>query len=181
MEFANRFQKRRYEIPCAILGMCSQNQRNLLLDPVLDASIVSPTQSSYDLLTAATIADDGLDFVAPAGWSYQIVSGGNGQVLRAVNGSTPVENADFNADGTVDGADFLIWQAGFGPSGTLTSGDANNDSVVDSADLAVWTAQFGTPPSPVASVPEPAALLLEMLGLALFRPIVARFRSASRC
>jgi hypothetical protein len=148
---------------------------------VLDASIFSPAQPSYDLLTAATIADDGLDFVAPAGWSYQIVSGGNGQILRAVNGSTPVENADFNADGTVDGADFLIWQAGFGPSGSLTSGDANNDSIVDSADLAVWTAQFGTPPTPVASVPEPAALLLEMLGLALFRPIVARLRSAGRC
>lgn len=145
---------------------------------VLDASLVSPAQSSYDLFTAATIADGGIDFVAPAGWSYQIVSGGNGQILRAVNGSTPADNADFNADGTVDGADFLIWQRGFGVSGTLTTGDANNDSAVDAADLAIWTSQFGTPPTPVTSIPEPAAVFLGVIGLAMLRPLTARFRIA---
>ena len=51
---------------------------------VLDASLASPTQTVYDLLTAVTITDNGLVLAAPAGWTHQIVSGGNGQILQVV-------------------------------------------------------------------------------------------------
>jgi hypothetical protein len=51
---------------------------------VLDDSAAAPTQSIYDLLTAASIVDNGIAFTGPAGWSYQIVSGGNGQILQVV-------------------------------------------------------------------------------------------------
>jgi len=51
---------------------------------VLDASLAPPTETSYNLLTAATITDQGLILTAPAGWSHQIVSGGNGQILQVV-------------------------------------------------------------------------------------------------
>jgi hypothetical protein len=50
---------------------------------VLDASNAAPGQTVYDLLTATSITDSGLVFTGPAGWSYQIVSGGNGQILQA--------------------------------------------------------------------------------------------------
>ncbi len=50
---------------------------------VIDPDGNTPTQSVYNLLTAASITDNGLIFSAPAGWNYQIVAGGNGQILQA--------------------------------------------------------------------------------------------------
>lgn len=49
-------------------------------------------------------------------------------------------NGDFNGDASVDGADFLIWQRGFGLTGQTdkSTGDANADGNVDAADLAEW-------------------------------------------
>jgi len=51
---------------------------------VMDASNAAPTQFVYNLLTATSIVDNGIAFSAPAGWSYRIISGGNGQILQAV-------------------------------------------------------------------------------------------------
>jgi hypothetical protein len=51
---------------------------------VFDTSNAAPTQAAYDLLTAATITDNGIAFTGPTGWTYQIVPGGNGQILQVV-------------------------------------------------------------------------------------------------
>ncbi|MBN1854771.1 MAG: PEP-CTERM sorting domain-containing protein [Pirellulales bacterium] len=90
------------------------------------------------------------------------------------------ENADFDGDGDVDGADFLVWQAGFGiaGTGTLANGDANNDTNVDSADLAIWKSQFGTDGASAGpastAVPEPGTFGLLGLLLAAILPIFFR-------
>ncbi len=59
------------------------------------------------------------------------------------------ENADFDADGDVDGSDFLAWQRGFGiapPADEASNydGDANADGTVDANDLIAWEAGFGS-------------------------------------
>lgn len=59
---------------------------------------------------------------------------------------------DFNNDGNVDGADFLVWQRGGSPN-SLSTGD-----------LETWKTAFGGPA--IAAVPEPTAALL--LGAAMF-------------
>ncbi|MBX3434639.1 MAG: hypothetical protein KF847_15075 [Pirellulales bacterium] len=92
--------------------------------------------------------------------------------------SVAAENADFNDDGAVDGSDFLIWQRGFGTSGsaTLGDGDANGDGNVDADDLGAWTTQYGSPgaaSSATSAVPEPTATLLCLLATAV---LVARSR-----
>jgi hypothetical protein len=77
--------------------------------------------------------------------------------------ATPVQDADFNNDNLVDGADFLIWQRGLGGVGTPTTGDANGDEQVNGDDLGIWKSQFGGPPGMMAAsgaVPEPEALAL---------------------
>jgi len=127
---------------------------------VLDASAVSPTQTSYDLLTAASITDNGLAFTGPATWTHQIVSGGLGQILR-VSAAASVEDADFDQDGDVDGADFLTWQRGFGADsgGTLATGDANGDGVINNGDFDIWKGQFGES-TVAAAIPEPSSVLL---------------------
>jgi hypothetical protein len=78
---------------------------------------------------------------------------------------------DFDSDGDVDGADFLIWQQGVGITGTAQrmNGDANGDLNVDGADLGVWRTQFAGAPmtTAVSTVPEPATaglLILATIG-----------------
>jgi len=64
---------------------------------------------------------------------------------------------DFDNDGNVDGADFLVWQQGFG-------------NEFDAADLGNWEANFGAGATLAAAtttaavVPEPASALLMLLG-----------------
>ncbi len=66
---------------------------------------------------------------------------------------------DFDGDGTVDGADFLVWQRGSSPS---------------SSDLNDWQSNYGTPLTAITSVPEPGSLVL--LGIASLGIVLSRRR-----
>jgi hypothetical protein len=90
--------------------------------------------------------------------------------IQTIYEETPVAVLpDFDADTDVDGADFLIWQRGVGNGTTFEEGDANGDQMVDGSDLALWQDAFGTSGGgempQVASVPEPRAILLLLVGL----------------
>ena len=51
---------------------------------------------------------------------------------------------DYNNDGKVDDADYLVWRANFGKSVTPgTLGDGTMNGVVDAADFAVWRKNLG--------------------------------------
>ena len=78
-----------------------------------------------------------------------------------------MEDADFNNDNIVDGADFLIWQRNLGTAGGLAKGDADGNGQIQAADLAIWKAKFGTvgASAAAAAVPEPAASLLVVVSL----------------
>ena len=76
-----------------------------------------------------------------------------------VEAVAPAEDADFDGDGDIDGADFLTWQRNQG-AGDQTLGDANGNGQINNADLDIWKAQFGTATVAAASIPEPGALSL---------------------
>jgi len=83
-------------------------------------------------------------------------------------GAVPTTNdADFNNDGIVNGADFLIWQRGFGVGSSHAAGDADGSGTVNAADLAWWKTTFGTAgaASSLAAVPEPSSIVLSGVGL----------------
>jgi hypothetical protein len=90
--------------------------------------------------------------------------------------------ADFNGDNMVDGADFLIWQRGYGGFGG-TPGDANGDLRVDDFDgwiLQNYLGSQGMAPmasAAQASVPEPAGVRLALVGCAA---LLARLRRGAR-
>jgi formylglycine-generating enzyme len=81
--------------------------------------------------------------------------------FRIVNLIVPCPG-DFDSDGDVDGADFVIWQTNFpAPNGhSLATGDTDADGDVDGADFVVWQTNFPYTPVGFNSVPEPNALFL---------------------
>lgn len=89
------------------------------------------------------------------------------------------ENANFDGDQDIDGADFLIWQRGFGiddGSAELSDGDANGDGNVLSEDLAIWENQYSNAVLSAATVvPEPTGLVL-MLGSLFIGSVIRRKR-----
>jgi hypothetical protein len=56
-----------------------------------------------------------------------------------------VSTADYNHNGTVDAADYVVWRDTFG-STTLLDADGNNNGMIDQGDHDVWKAQFGSMP-----------------------------------
>ncbi|NOY41610.1 MAG: exo-alpha-sialidase [Planctomycetes bacterium] len=89
----------------------------------------------------------------------------------------PTENADFDSDNDVDGADFLTWQRSFL---TDAGGDANADGLTNGLDLGIWENQFGTvlPAVGAAStVPEPSSLLIAFVG-GMIAMVIGRRQSA---
>jgi T5SS/PEP-CTERM-associated repeat protein len=82
----------------------------------------------------------------------------------------PTKPGDFDADGDVDGADFVIWQTNF-PAASghyLGTGDADADGDVDGADFVAWQTHFPTPAAPgFAAVPEPAGWFLGLISAAV--------------
>lgn len=107
----------------------------------------------------------------------------DGAIARSsVNYSVaPAIDADFNNNGIVDGADFLIWQRNLGvlAGATNAQGDTDGNGAVNAADLANFKAHFGQPSATAsaAAVPEPAAAALALCGLAA---VLSRVRSRQR-
>lgn len=107
----------------------------------------------------------------PAKIALDVVSIGDSfsDVLAGLS-PAPANNSDFNSDGIVDGADFIILQQGFGLTGQTgkTNGNANADTVVDGADLAIFKSKYGGPPATAAAsaVPEPASIATCLFGVA---------------
>jgi Dockerin type I domain len=78
--------------------------------------------------------------------------------------------ADFNADGSVDAADYSIWRQHYGSSVAVgADGDANGDGLVDATDYTAWRDELGQSDVAVggsAAVPEPGAIALLVVALA---------------
>ena len=133
--------------------------------PGLDASI------TYTLGAGTTAPFNSLRFGSPSGTTSNTKESVVDNILLELIDvvAPPTDNADFNGDNIVDGADFLIWQAGFGTGNNLATGDANGDLAVTDADLTIWKNQFGTDPTPavgaVGAIPEPTTLALAGLAM----------------
>jgi hypothetical protein len=100
--------------------------------------------------------------------------------LEAVYGLSSVEllvvsalDGDYNNDGKVDAADYVVWRKYDGTTNRLPNDP--NGGTIGAAQFGTWRANFGaslpSPASPGATVPEPAGamLLAGMLAIVSFR------------
>lgn len=112
-------------------------------------------------------------------YAYRLVLGPTAMLAEIPRGVITVTSdmVDFNTDGLVDGADFMIWQRGVGMlNPTHADGDADFDGKVDGADLELWkvyVAENWIQSTPAAgAVPEPSSSAL----LACAAAILTRIR-----
>jgi arabinogalactan endo-1,4-beta-galactosidase len=103
----------------------------------------------------------------------------NGNLLPAANVFEQFLDAtlpgDYNTDGLVDSADYIIWRKTLGSTTDLRANGDNTGSstgVIDQADYNFWKAHFGNSlpagaGSGQSTVPEPLAILLWAIGIAI--------------
>ena len=80
---------------------------------------------------------------------------------------------DYNSNGIVDGADYVVWRKHNGQTGgaTAAQGDGTGDGNVNAADYSYWRTRFGNTSGSGSSlggsaVPEPASVVLLLMGSA---------------
>jgi T5SS/PEP-CTERM-associated repeat protein len=105
----------------------------------------------------------------PDGLKWDLDVGATQVVLNVV--SAPA--GDYNVDGVVDAADYVVWRRSAGQSGSNLAADGNNDGVVDTSDYNFWRSRIGhvtgnsAGPRLAASIPEPATYIGLTTGLIL--------------
>jgi hypothetical protein len=107
------------------------------------------------------------------------------KILFARVGDPPLLAGDYNGDGTVDAADYVVWRNTLGQMGAGLAADGNGNDEIDAGDYSVWRANFGRAPSagwsagsgsagyPLGAsaetlsvaVPEPAAPIMLLTGI----------------
>ena len=75
-----------------------------------DTSLATPTQTSYDLVTATSIVDSGIAFNVPAGWDYPNCCWRQWADLASFLKPPAGLPGDFNSDGKVDAGDYVTWR-----------------------------------------------------------------------
>ena len=79
---------------------------------------------------------------------------------------------DYNHNGTVDAADYVVWRKTLDQTGFGLAADGNGNDLIDQGDFVVWrdhfgqTAGNGVGANANTAVPEPSTLLLTLLGSA---------------
>jgi hypothetical protein len=131
--------------------------------------------NSFTLLTA-TEGVGGMfeELILPDGFQWNVAYNDNSVVLSVAGlGLT----GDYDKNGMVDAADYIVWRGSMGDTGNGLAADGNGDMVVNQDDYALWRSNFGkafqgTAAIGAGSVPEPTSILLALLtacGLALCR------------
>jgi hypothetical protein len=132
---------------------------------------VNPDEGWTTQIDDVVVAPDGtINFTGFWG-DYELNIDGQAYPLTLLKGDTlysvPVAPGDYNADGIVDMADYVVWRKSFGSSTDLRA-DGNGDLMIDDGDYGVWRTYFGRVYSldegASVTVPEPRSFLLILAG-----------------
>jgi hypothetical protein len=99
----------------------------------------------------------------PAGLHWELDINATSVLLSVVS------SGDYNGNGVVDAADYVLWRKTLNQSGPGLAADGNGNGSVDLGDFDYWRARFGTMVAPAAgiasgtAVPEPTTAVLVFL------------------
>ncbi len=113
----------------------SEGLRNL--QQVLSENGMETDLEGWGLYSALDVSADGRHIV---GTGYNPSGTLEAFLVRLDAPISGRPNSDFDADGDVDGDDFLLWQASYV---TNTGGDADGDGDTDGDDFLIWQAEYG--------------------------------------
>jgi T5SS/PEP-CTERM-associated repeat protein len=93
----------------------------------------------------------------------------------------PALPGDYNANGTVDAADYTVWRNTFGDTGAGLAADGNGNGQIDDGDYDVWKSHFGETAGSggggnQVAVPEPRAFVLALATVGVIHGIGRRTR-----
>ena len=169
--------------------------RGVTADPEHDRLVVTGAATLNGTLDVSLLSG----FIPEAGDSFTVLTAGSitgafsavelpllsdGLVWNVNRSSTAVTLAvalaDYNRNGVVDAADYVLWRKTFGQTGTGLLADGNGDNEVDHEDYSIWRSHFGNTAGTAtgsgslapAAVPEPSAAWLLL---------IAGFLAAARC
>jgi hypothetical protein len=121
---------------------------------------------SFTILTASSVSAASLTLGGPDAGLFTLVKNPTSLVLQSVSAGVA---GDYNHNGVVDAADYVVWRNTNGQNVTAGTGaDGDGNGVVNAADYTFYRARFGnTSGSGVGSgagaVPEPAAAVLMLM------------------
>jgi hypothetical protein len=128
---------------------------------ISESLLASLPPHAWDIMNAEQIdfANGYLSFtLAPLSGRYVLLA------------ESPLLPGDFNRNGVVDGADYIVWRKGLG-------------SIYTVDEFNTWRSHFGQSTgnefAPSATVPEPASLALLVVGACVMRRRWSRFESRS--
>jgi hypothetical protein len=106
--------------------------------------------------------------VADQNWVHILAEPGAGTYVRR----PVILSGDYNGNGVVDAADYVVWRKNLGSTTNLTA-DGNNNDIVDEGDYDMWRKKFGatsqtTVSARAATVPEPNGLMLPIAAVVTF-------------
>ena len=146
------------------------------LSTALSRLTAGGTQATEGVTSFGEDEDGNLYFVELGGELYKIT----GPIIGTAAG-------DYNHDGTVDAADYVVWQDSLGQEVPFYTGaDGDGSGMVDDADFNLWRSEFGTSLTGGAAsgnashTPEPGCLALLLAGSGLLYQGAARYERRRR-
>jgi hypothetical protein len=118
-----------------------------------------------------------------AKWNFGYNLGKSWSAIRLTQ-ATPLPGqsvtGDYNKNGTVDAADYLVWRSSYGSAGSNLPADGFPDGFIDEYDYDVWRERFGRTSgsgsgmSASSAVPEPGAFTLVAIIIASAGIVIRR-------
>lgn len=125
-----------------------------------DLLAVDPTTGATTQI--ATGFSNPIDVLTDPAGNLLVGQHGSGKIFRL----SLVDNAgDYNRDGEVDAADYVVWRKTLSQTGANLAADGSGNRVIDNADYAIWRARLGNgavngSSTADTAVPEPATAWL---------------------
>ena len=157
--------------------LTSANSYNLVLSPVAGgAALFTQTGATLAGTVSASIATLRITDYGTGSSS----DGSKEYFFDDLMITTPGIPGDYNNNGTVDAADFVVWLKNQGTTNTLPNDPTGG--TIGASQYTTWRTHFGQPPGSgsgavaSAAIPEPTTLMLLMLGTSF--SCLCRLRSA---